>query len=240
MRISKFLSLFTVVFLTSSLAVAQCRDEGCGLVIRAKVAKIEVDRSDRDYVRFKIGLDVEFSNEGDRPIILFRPQDKSGYVLGGWHVYLEDEKKTRRSLLIEGYWQSVSGSEEYRDLAKKLDKKTPPSEYTLTLQPSEIWKSSGNVQLRFESKGPKYTCCVAWDEISTFPSKEFQMRITYELSPWNIEYFKPNLIRKLQKRWKGYGNVLVEKEKEGRFDHFRFSSEPISVDFSKATELQKP
>lgn len=240
MRISKFLSLFTVVFLTSSLAGAQCRDEGCGLVIRGKVSKIEVDRSDSNYVQFKIGLDVEFANDGDWPIILFKPEDESGYTLGGWHVYLEDEKNTRRTLLREGFWRSVSGSNEYRDLANKLDAKTPPGEYTMTLQPKEGWKSKSSVRLRFESKGPKYTCCVAWDEISTFPSKEFQMRITYELLPWNVEYFKPNLIRKLQKRWKDYGSVLVEKEQEGRFNHFRFSSEPISVDFSQATELGEP
>lgn len=237
---TKLLLLFSIGLLTADLAFAQSGDEGCGLVIRGKVAEIEIDRSEKSYIRFKIGLDVEFANEGDKPIILFRPEHKSGYWLGAWHVYPEDEKQTRTTLLRDGYWQSISGSKEYRDLAKKLDVKIPPSEYTLVLQPNEVWKFKSDFLLGFESKGPKFNCCVAWEEILAYPSMKFQMQIAYELSPWNIEYFKPNLIRRLQKRWEKNGNVLVKKEKEGRFNHFIYSSEPMWVDFRRATEIVRP
>lgn len=234
-----FLLTILLIICFANVLFAQCKNEGCGLVIRGKVTNIEADRSDKNYVKFKIKLDVEFTNEGTENIILFKPEFDDRYWLGGWHLYLDLEEtnaKYRKTILKEGYWQSVSGSKGYEDLAKKLDVKMPPNEYTKILQPNEVWKFNDDFQLGFEAKGPKYKCCVAWDEIQTFPSLKFQMQISYELSPWNIEYFKPNLIRKLQKRWKNYGNVLVENEKEGKSNHFIYSSEPMLIDFSKAKE----
>lgn len=237
MRIAKAIFILGILFLVSNQIFAQCKDEGCGLVIRGEVTNIEADTSNKNSVRFKINLNVEFFNSSDEPIILFKPYRGGGYWLGGWFLYHTDENtKTRKILLKQGIWESVAGTEGYKRLAKSLDVKTPPIEYTKILQPKESWKFKDDFQLWFDRTGPRYTCCMAWDEIQTFPSKKFQMEISYELNPWNIEYFKSNLIRKLRKRWKDYGNVLVTKEKEGQSNHFVYSSEPIMIDFNQVKE----
>lgn len=234
------LLILSILFVGSIQAFAQSSDEGHGLVIRGKVKEIETVSTEKGSVKFKVALDVEFSNEGNKPIILFKPEHEFGYWLGGWSLSIEDGKAPRRTILTDGYWQSLSGSKEYRDLADRLDVKIPPTEFTKILQPKEIWKLDSELSLAFDATGPKYRCCVAWDEVQTFPSKAFQMRITFELSPWNVEYFRPGLIRKLQRRWKNYGNVLVQSKKEDRFNLFRYTSEPILIDLSKAAAVDRP
>jgi hypothetical protein len=237
MRITESLLIFAFVILLAAQVSAQCKDEGCGLVIRGQVTDIKSDTSEKNSVRFKLNLDVEFFNGSDEPIILFKPY-RDNYWLGGWFLYYIDENtKSRKTLLKNGLWESVAGTKEYRILAEKLDVKTPPSEYTKILQPKESLKFKDSLQFWFDSTGPKYTCCMAWDEVQTLPSKKFQLQISYELNPWNIEYFKPKLIRKLHKRWKNHGNVLV-KEKKGLSNHFVYSSEPMLIDFSQVREKQ--
>lgn len=226
-----------LVICFANLLYAQCKDEDCGLVIRGKVTNLESDRTDKTFVRFKVKLDVEFSNEGNQPLILFTNEFADGYWLGGWSIF--EKKDDEKPIFWDGQWQSVAGGEIYRRMAEKLDVKTPPNELVKILQPKESWKFSDDFQITFEAeKHYSYPERKTWKEMQNFPS-QLWLRIVYELSPWNTEKFKPNLIRKLQKRWKKFGNVLVETKKEGTFNHFRYGSEPMLIDFSQAKEKSK-
>jgi hypothetical protein len=241
MKIIKPILAFAFVLLASIQVFAQCENSGCGLVIRGKVTGLETVENDKNFVRFKVKLDVEFANEGSQPIILFKPDgDKNRYWLGGWSLYqTEEDAKNQKSIFGDGYWQSVAGSENYRKLAEKLDVETPPGDYTKILQPKEIWSFADDFQITFEAaKSNSFPVRKTWKEMRELSSLKLQMRIIYELSPWNIEYFKPNLIRKLQKRWKNYGSVLVDKESEGTDSFFRYSSEPMTIDFNQAKETK--
>ncbi|HEX8737440.1 MAG TPA: hypothetical protein VF721_19055 [Pyrinomonadaceae bacterium] len=238
MKITTPILVFVFALFASIQAFAQCENRECGLVIRGKVTDIVTDRSDKNYVRFRVKLDVEFANEGSQPIILFKPDnDENGYWLGGWSLYqTEEDAKNWKSIFHDGYWQSISGSEDYRKLAEKLDVKTPPDDYTKILQPKEVWNFADDFQITFDTeKSSSFPVRKTWKEMQQLSSLKLQLRIVYELSPWNVEYFKKNLIPKLQKRWKSYGNILLEKEKS-RFNTFRLASEPMMIDFSEAKE----
>lgn len=212
-----------------------------GLVIRGEVTGLEVERAGNSVI-FHANLNVEFVNEGTETIILFGPSiggstadPRVHYWLGGWALYVsEEEAKNGRAVFGDGYWESVMGSDYYRDLAYSLDVKTPPESYTKLLRPKESWKFPDSFRFYFEAeKHQRLPERKTWREMQGYPA-QLWLRVDYELSPWNVEFFKPDLIRRLAKRWRKFGNVLVEKKKEGRFNHFRATSEPMPIDLSRA------
>lgn len=226
----------------SARGAGRCATETCGLVIRGEVTGLEVERAE-DHVNFRLRLNVEFRNEGAEPIILFAPESEghsgaggSGYWLGGWLLYETAAAANGggRPIFSDGYWQSVTGSDDYRRLAEALDVKSPPGGYTVILRPGESRKSPGAFRIYFAT-GDHVSYRLKWEDMQAFPARLWLV-IQYELSPWNVEYFKPGLIRKLKKRWAAYGNVLVTKRKEEGFDLFRTESRPMLIDFGKAKE----
>jgi len=224
---------FILAFCIAQSIFAQCVDENCGLTIRGEVTNLQMEKT-KDSVFFYVDLDVDFVNEGKQPIILFTNEFPDGYWLGGWSIY--ENKEDKKAIFGDGYWQSIIGSPQYRQLAEKLDVKTPPNEYTKILQPNESWKFKDEFRIYFElEKHERFPEHKTWKEMQEFPAKLW-VSFAYELNPWNAEKFRPNLIRKLKKRWKNLGNVLVEKDKEGNFNHFTINSEPMLIDFSQAKE----
>jgi hypothetical protein len=218
--------------------------ENHGLVLRGQVVKLEVEQK-RDAVLFHVQLNVRLVNEGTKPIILFKPSidsrfEKEGrYWLGGWSLYLTEGAKDSKAIFADGYWESVIGSDFYRTLAGALDVKTPPADYTRTLQPGETWEFPDEFRIYFEAeKHTRWPEHKTWKEMQNYPAQVW-LRIAYELSPWNIEFFKPDLLRKLSKRWDKFGTVLVKAKREGRFNHFGITSEPMSLDFSQA-KIKEP
>lgn len=240
----KAFPVFLLLLLASAQVSAQglaCEQlENCGLVVRGELTGLKVEKT-KDNVFFHVDLNVEFANEGSEPVILFDPAFGEGfgtegkYWLGGWMLYAtETDAKEWNSIFKDGYWESVSGSDRYRALAAKLDVKTPPAGYTKTLRSGETWKFTDYFRINFEAeKHNRFPEVRTWKEMQEF-SPRLWVRFAYEISPWNVEYFKPNLIRKLNKRWSPHGNVLVEKKKEGTFNHFIIVSEPMPIDFSQA------
>jgi hypothetical protein len=231
------ISLLLCLFLASSQTIARQvdgQDRDHGLMVRGKVT--EIRREDKsNAVLFHVKINAQFVNEGLRPVILFSPEFDFGYWLGGWVIYAnEDDAKQGKPIFADGYWQSVSGGDEERNLAEKLDVKTPPAKYTKILAVGESWEFPGEFQIYFEAeKNQRYPPHKTWKEMQAFPAKLW-LTISYEISPWNVEYFRPNLLRKLAKRWKSFGQVMVEDKKEGRFNHFIISSEPMPIDFGAA------
>jgi hypothetical protein len=228
--------LFAVLLLVcTSGAPAQCIGDDCGLVITGKVTDLEVEK-DKSNVYFYVKFDVEFSNRNKEPIILFEPWDGEGYWLGGWAVYASPTEDAE-AVFWEGYWESVDRGETYQKLAANLDVKTPPAEYTRILKQGESWKFQDDFRIAFAAeKYLGYPVKKTWKEMQEFPSKLW-VTISYELSPFNVEYIKPRLIRTLKKRWKRFGNVPVEADKDSRAGNYIATSEPMEIDFGAARPL---
>lgn len=225
-------NIIVVLLLLGGYTFGQCKTENCGLVVRGNITDLTVDRSDKHYVRFYAKIAAQFVNEGTENIILFKPEFDKGYWLGGRSLSLTENGE---QIFGNGQWQSVSGDESYRKLAEGLDFKVPPKELTITLKPGETWNLQSETQIGFSAEEERSTFPKrrSWKEMQEFPP-QLWLTVSYEILPWNIEYFKPNLIRKLAKRWRSYGNVLIETKKEGRFNQFTVSSEPMVIDFSLA------
>lgn len=225
--------LLAVLLFFGTLGVkAQCIGDDCGLVIRGKVTDIEVER-DKNSVFFYVKLDVEFFNSQKEPIILFEPWERNGYWLGGWSLYTSSEPNAK-AIFTDGYWESVDRGDRYRKLADNLDAETPPDEYTRILKQGETWRFQDDFRIQFEAeKHTRFPELRTWKEMQEFHSKLW-LTISYELSPFNVEYIKPKLIRKLKKRWKSFGNVLVESSKASGNGHYIVSSRPMEIDLSEA------
>lgn len=236
----KWFSITIFLTVCFSLSVfAQCKDENCGLVVRGKVMDLQIDRSDKDYVAFNVNLKMEFKNESDQPIILFKPNTNNSYFGNSYYLGAKalSLAENGESLYSDGAWESIMGSEFYRKLAEDLDTKVPSNELTKVLQPNEVWSFPDKTYINFSAKEEKNTFPKqrSWKEMQAFPSKLW-LTVFYELNPWNIEYFKPKLIRKLKNRWKNFGNVPIDEDTDSRFSHFGISSKPMMIDFSQAKE----
>src|ERR1044072_473500 len=235
-------SISVILFLVLAVCSGVARDkkiasDNHGLVVRGEVLGLVREHKD-DRILIHVKLNTRFTNQGTQPIILFKPAvdaHRSGYWLGGWSLYLTEEKaKQKDPIFADGYWESISGSDFYRNLSNKLDVEAPPSEQTKILAPNETWEFPDQFQIYFESE--KHTRIPehrTWEEMQEF-SPRLWLSISYEISPWNVEYFKPNLIRKLSKRWKQFGSVLVESNRDDRLNNFVISSEAMPIDFSQA------
>ena len=237
-RFLMFLIIIFTVGFTQTL-FAQCKDKNCGLVVRGKVTSLQIDRSSKDGIIFEVQLAMEFKNENDQPIILFKPNTDNSYF--GNRYYLDGKSlalsKNEKPFFSRYGGESIAGSPFYRDLANKLDTKTPLEEYTKILQPNEVWSFTDKTTLYFSKKKEKYQPPneISWEEMQELPS-QLWLAVNYELNPWNVEFFKPKLLRKLKKRWASYGNVLIDRDDNSRFGSFGISSEPMLIDFSQVKE----
>ena len=224
------------LILLTAHSFAQCRTENCGLVVRGSVTELKMTNG-KDSVVFDVRLAMEFKNASDAPIILFRPNTDNSYFEGGYYLGGYSLTQTAGGEYIhgDGAWESIMGSDFYKTLADKLDTKTPTEEFTKVLQPNETWALPDKARITFRNFDDKYSPGLrrSWNAMQSLPSKLW-LQVSYELSPWNVEFFKPNLLRRLAKRWKPYGKVLIEQKKDGRFNHFGVRSEPMAIDFSQA------
>ncbi len=234
--------LIILLIALTSYTFGKCETETCGLVVRGTITDIQIERSKQDYISFEIGLAMEFKNESSRPIILFKPNTNNSYFDDRYYLGAQSlfEIETEKIVHIDGgAWESVMGSPFYKQLADKLDTKTPLPEFTKILQPDEVWSFADKSQLGFAVKEDKWGMDrrKTWGEMQQI-SSTLWLQVHYELSPWNVEFFKPNLLRKLAKRWRNYGNVAIEPKKDGSFNHFMISSQPMIIDFSLAKEMK--
>jgi hypothetical protein len=240
MRRAGLVSFILLLLCSHAFAQDEGASENHGLVVRGQVTGLEVVKTENAAL-FYVKLNVKFANEGTEPIILFKPLvensdlEENRYWLGVWSLYkTEEDAKTRKAIFTDGYFENVIPSDYYRSLAEKLDVKSPPDEGTKILQPSEVWEFPDDFRIYFEAeKNTRIPELKTWGEMQEFPPRLW-LTINYELLPWNLENFRPDLIQKLKNRWSTFGIVLVEKKKEGRFNSYMISSEPMPIDFSQA------
>jgi hypothetical protein len=203
-----------------------------GLTLQGRVISVRNVREVSRLVEVKIDLRLEFVNKGTAPIIMVRPWKDGGYWHGGSCLSTTLENfSANRCYFSDGKWASLSGSEADRKLADELDNSAPPQSSTRILKPGESWEWETTVNLRFDDNPRSYK--VPWAEMKTLPSLLW-LRVTFEMWPFNVELFKPDLAARLQKRWQRFGNMWIG-ERTGRRMHLaRLSSEPIELDWRAA------
>jgi hypothetical protein len=204
-----------------------------GLTLSGKVVNVRRLPDEDRYVRMKVGLNLEFVNSGTEPIILIRPWDARGY----WHgaSCLSTKVDSVRCYFSDGGWQSLSAGEDERKLANDLDQPAPPPSFTRTLKPGESWEWFSEIQLSFEDNPKSYK--VPWQEMKTL-GPTLWLRVSFELWPFNVEVFKPDLAARLQKRWRRYGNMWIGERNGGGMHLARLTSVPMKVDWSAAIASQ--
>ena len=184
---------------------------------------------DPDYVRCKVDLDLKFTNTGTTPLIILQPHGEYEFWHGGTLLALSEKESESDSYVYDtSAWPSIYKFPMYQTLATLLDQKVPPPSVTRVLAPSASWSWNTSINLNLEERN---SCNqhvgveIGWDEIKRRTSPLW-LRVSFEMWPFNVENFKPNLGGILQKRWKAYGSLYLE-EKSGRYWQARLRSEPI-------------
>jgi hypothetical protein len=225
--------VIVVLFIACSIVRAQGNDSH-GLVLRGKVLKTLTDRSQANYIDLRIDLSLNFSNAGTAPIIMMRPWQDERFWHGGSTLATTRQSAQSNSFVFDdAAWKSISGHDGYRKLSRDLDQREPPPKLTRVLKPGESWDWQTTVTLRFEaSTNHRYPRVPTWEEMKTEPSPLW-LRVSFEMWPFNVEYFKPNLAAQLQKRWRNVGWLWIGY-KFGRMHLARLNSEPIELDWRAA------
>jgi hypothetical protein len=116
----------------------------------------------------------------------------------------------------------------YQRLANLLDQSVPPTGITRVLlsNASWDWDTSITLSLREGNSCNQHVGVeIGWEEIKRLTAPLW-LRVSYEMWPFNVENFKPNLGGILQKRWQSQGLLYLE-EKTGKYWQAILTSEPI-------------
>ncbi len=198
------------------------------LRLTGSVGKISCSK-DADFVRCKAELNLKFTNTGSTSLIMLQPEGEYEFWHGGTSFALsENDSITYSFVYNSGGWPSIYKDPSYQRLATRLDQRVPPAGVTRVLLPSESWSWDTSIQLGFQegnSCNSRVGVEIGWKEIKRRTSPLW-LRVSYEMWPFNVENFKPNLGGILQKRWRRHGLLYLE-EKAGRYWHAILTSEPI-------------
>lgn len=222
-----FLSMICVLIgFINTTAQAQNTD---GLTLRGKVVNARQVRENAKHVDVKISLILEFVNTGSAPIIILKPWLDHGFWHGGSCLSKTiDDALANRCYFSDGKWLSISRGDDDRRLANELDQRTPPPSLTRILKPGEAWTTESEINISFEDDAKSYK--VPWEEMKQLPASLW-MRLSFEMWPFNVETFKPDLAARLRQRWQPYGNIWIGKS-DGRMHMARLQSEPIELDWN--------
>lgn len=147
-------------------------------------------------------LRMELTNTGKEPIIIFNPHTN----FGNWK-----SKVDLSGILVSNDYQKVgtvtrsfdikqASSEELKELAKNLDREKPPENLIYILDPGESVQFIDNFEIKVEGKkGYFYNF--------------YNNTIEYKVSLINY-HPDPDLLEKLQKRWRKYGYLPLNKNGE--------------------------
>jgi hypothetical protein len=205
------------------------------LIIKANVVEVACARDGDELVRCNAKLNLEFSNTGSSPVIFVNPDEDSLWNGGNRLALTKNELETGRYVYDVAHWQSVVRSTEYRKLAAALDQRTPDEGFTRIMAPGELWDFSSSIQISFrseKSRDARLGVAIGWREIEKLTSPLW-MKVSYEMWPFNVENFRPNLGRVLRKRWKNFGTLYLNDDSGKGFSHGRITSEPFELDLTK-------
>ena len=198
------------------------------LRLTGSVRKISCSK-DADYIRCKADLNLTFTNTGNTSLIILQPQGEYEFWHGGTFLALSEKESITNSFVYDtSAWPSIYKEPMYQSLANALDRRVPPTGITRVLLPSANWSWDTSITL---SLGERNSCNqrvgveIGWEEIKR-RNIPLWLRVAYEMWPFNVENFKPNLGGILRKRWQSHGSLYLE-EKTGRYWNAILTSEPI-------------
>lgn len=198
------------------------------LSLTGSVRKISCSKN-ADHVRCKADVNLKFTNTGSTSLIILQPQGEYELWHGGTTLALSEKESLANSFVYHlGAWPSVYKFPMYQNLANVLDQSVPPAGVTRVLLPSASWNWDTSITLALREGNycnQHVGVEIGWDEIKrrTVP---LWLRVSYEMWPFNVENFKPDLGGILQKRWQSHGLLYLE-EKRGKHWHAILTSEPI-------------
>jgi hypothetical protein len=211
------------------------------LVLNGVVDTVSCYRDEGQYVQCKADLKLKVTNAAVTPVIILQQTDEHKFWHGGTSLALSEKESRARTFIYDlNAWQSFHTGSEYRDLAELLDKPVPPDKLTRVLSTGESWRWDATIQLRFlesNSCNQHVGVEIGWKEVKKL-SAPLWLRVSFELWPFNVENFKPNLGSDLKKRWQRLGSLYVSDDSE-RFSHAILTSEPIEIQLSRV-ELNDP
>ena len=198
------------------------------LRLTGSVRKVSCSK-DADYVRCKVDVNLTFTNTGNTSLIILQPHSEYEFWHGGTTLALSEEESRAKSFVYDGGgWPSIYTTPLYQNLASLLDQSVPPAGVTRVLPSNASWSWDTSIELNLQERNScdqRVGVEIGWEEIKTRPAPLW-LRLSYEMWPFNVENFKPNLGGILQKRWQHYGLLYLD-EKTGRYWHSTLTSEPI-------------
>lgn len=211
------------------------------LRLTGAVRKISCSK-DANYVRCKAEVKLTFTNTGSMPLIILQPQGEYEFWHGRTTLALSEKESHAKSFVYDSTaWPSIYKFPMYENLANLLDQSIPATGITRVLLPSASWSWDTSIKLSLQegnSCNQHVGVEIGWAEIKR-RTAPLWLRVSYEMWPFNVENFKPNLGAILQKRWQSHG-VLYLDEKIGRYWHATLRSEPIEfplhqIDLGRST-----
>lgn len=216
---SKFF-LAVIVFVILLVNNSKANDMS-GLKLTGQIVNIEISEENEKAVLLKLFLNLKFTNEGTKPIILYWHD----FWINSANLFKNAANKNEEFLYSNGGLPSNSNSSEWFIIQRSLYQEIPPPEITKTLNVGEFvnWKTETGLQIY--KKKHSYTANESWAEI--LKNSPVLLTVELEMFPKNLDKSNEennSFGKQLQKKWLKSGFLKLEK----------LTSEPISVDLIPA------
>jgi hypothetical protein len=202
-------------------------------VLKATVQSFEIESKTPFSVDLTVRLKMSIVNTGPNPIIFLRTYPPE---IRGWSLAESKEALSKSDLIdLVFFGESVDRSSKWLTLRRALDRPLPPANQVNILQPNEMWTwlETANLSLPktdADKRYPGYSESESWERVKRLPS----IWLLPICSVWPMNLEKPNrksggaenpFGRKLQKRWKEVGLLLMDVT----------IANPIKLDMNTAT-----
>jgi len=203
-----------------------------GLRLNAKITDLSCSRV-ANYVSCEIGLNLDFSNTSQLPVIFMKPFEENpegSYTHCATYVAYTRTAASQDEFIDSSYFGSnYSGLQKYKVMANEIDQAEPSEKLFRTLKPGEVvaWKRKIQYTVSQENAcdsviGSTIGTEIGWREIKKL-NQPLWMRVSFELWPVDIERYKQNLGMRLNYKWEKFGSLWADE----------LVSEPFELDFSK-------
>ena len=206
--------------------------ETYSVALSGQVESIEVENSHSSDVKLTVNLKMELLNNGTKPAIFLeaKPPHLRGGVLAK-NPNPSDFSSVNR-LILAYYGESVDTSSEWIVLREALNQPSPPLDKVRILQPNELWEWKDVVSIAMPTEANKRSYFddkrESWENVKQLSTGWLQAICqvwSLNLEPLSRDRTEKTFGRKLQRRWKDVGLLLLDN----------VYSEPIRLDLKTAT-----
>lgn len=204
-------------------ATRKTKNDTTPLRVQGQIVKFEFSQEDAHGITFNLRLKLELVNAGDRPMILLRYPIWLGALT---LARSQEDARTHKYIYLSTTWPSISRGPTWKALRQKLNQQHPPAELTQAVSPGNAFQYETDEVLYIEKRGSFDKTSQPWDAIRL--ASPVWLQVSLEIWPVNVEpKIEPTNLefgRMLQKRWRQFGQLQIE----------RVISEPIQLNFPKS------